>query len=369
MIKFNDFTVRYKGHRREIDAAVKRVFTRGWFILGEELQSFEAEFATFLGAKHVVGVNSGTDAIALALRAAGVGSGHEVLTVANTATPTVSAIRMTGAKPVFVDIDPRTSNMDPRRLAGAVSRRTRAIVPVHLFGYPAEMNEVLAFSRNHKLVVIEDCAQAAGARYRGRPVGTFGDLSAFSFYPTKNLGAFGDAGAVATNDDRYAASLRRLRNYGEESKYWNTTEGVNSRLDEIQAALLRWGLKKLGRWTARRSAIVSLYRTGLAGLPIELPPVGDERHEPAWHLFVIKAKERDDLQAFLKGQGIQTALHYPRPIYAQPAYRFLKYSDRRLPETAQAMSMILSLPLYPELRDADVRRVCKAIRQYYAAKR
>ncbi len=309
-----------------------------------------------------MGVNSGTDAIYLSLRALGVGPSDEVLTVANTATPTVSAIRMTGARPVFVDIDSRTQLMDVNCLTRAISPAAKAVVPVHLFGRPAEMNPILAVARRHRLRVVEDAAQAAGASYEGRKVGTLGDCGCFSFYPTKPLGGLGDGGAIVTDSDRLAQHLRRLRNYGEKSKYRNVIEGVNSRLDEIQAALLRWGLTKLDQWNARRSRIAGMYLDGLAGLPLRLPPQADSGHEPAWHLFVIRSRRRSALMKYLHAHGVQTAIHYPRPIYRQLAYRFLNYTDRDLPVTAGAMAEVLSLPIFPEMTDRQVQTVCGLVR-------
>jgi len=366
MSPFLDFPRKYRRNRRPIQRAIARVFERGWFILGPELRDFESAFARYLGVKEVIGVNSGTDALFLSLKACGIGPGDEVITVANTAVPTVGAIRMTGATPVFVDVTPDTHTLDPAGLATAITRKTRAIVPVHLYGYPANMSETMRLARKHKLFVIEDACQAHGARYSGAMVGTLGALGCFSFYPTKNLGAFGDAGAVATNDVRLAAKLRALRNYGETAKNTNTMEGVNSRLDEIQAALLSWSLTHLDEWNARRARLAAAYLRGLRATPLELPKTSDSTCDRVWHLFVVRGDRRDELQRFLGQRGIETLIHYPVPIHRQEAYRFLGYKAGDLPVTTRLSRRILSLPIYPELTTAQVARTCTAIREFYA---
>lgn len=367
MILFNDFKKRYALHERELDRVYKRVMKSGWYILGAEVESFEKKLAAYVGARHASGVANGTDAIAIALRALDIGEGDEVLTVPNTATPTVSAIRMTGAMPVFVDIDPKTMEMDPKDLVAHITERTKAILPVHLYGYSVGMSAILRIAKKHKLKVVEDCAQAIGAKYKGKHVGTFGDLGAFSFYPTKNLGAFGDAGAIVTNDSALDAKVRALRNYGEVSKYRNGIEGVNSRLDEMQAAFLSWGIGKLDRWNTARMKLADLYQHELNGVgDIVLPPMGDSEHVPAWHLFVIRTAERDALAAHLKAAGIQTGVHYPMPIYRQEAYRFLGVDSVRYPVTERTMPTILSLPIHPELTRDDVREVVRSIKNFFA---
>lgn len=365
MIPFLTFARRYQDNRREIHAVLTRVFERGWFILGPELKAFESDFARYLDVGYCVGVNSGTDALFLALRALGVGPGHEVVTVANTATPTVSAIRMAGAKPVFVDVLEDTQTLDPSLIEPAITSRTRAILPVHLYGYPAEMGEILQVAKRHKLFVVEDACQAHGAKYDGRMVGGLGDIGCFSFYPTKNLGAFGDAGAVVTNDRTLALTISQLRNYGEIAKYKNRLEGVNTRLDEIQAAFLNWGLGHIDEWNSRRTELASTYLRLLRGVPLHAPPLSNSTIGRVWHLFVLRAKRRDELQAALHQKGIETAIHYPMPIYKQPAYRFLGYKSARLPRTAALSREILSLPLYPELTLDEVSTVCAAIREFY----
>lgn len=367
IIKFNDLKPRIIANQAGLLKAVTRVLKSGWFILGPELINFEKKFAKFLGVKEVIGVNSGTDALFLALKALGVGEGDEVITVANTATPTVCAICQTGARPVFIDIDPETMNMDPAGIKPAVTARTKAIVPVHLYGYPAYMVNIMKISKELKLFVVEDAAQAHGAKIGGRSVGTFGHLAAFSFYPTKNLGALGDAGAVATNDSKLANIVKQLRNYGEVSKYVNERDGVNSRLDELQAAILSFLLPKLDQDNKRRHHLASIYRRELASVPLVLPPAGTQKNYPVNHLFVVRVKERDDLAKFLLSRGVGTATHYPKPIYQQKAY--LKFKPKTpLVHTENQAKKILTLPLYPELTPAKVKFICQEIKSFYGIK-
>ncbi len=367
MIPFASLARKYRQFRKPVHQAVARVFRRGWFILGPEVRAFEAAFARYLGVRHVIGVNSGTDAIFLSLKALNVGPGDEVITVANTATPTVSAIRMTGATPVFVDVLADRHTLDPSLLDAAVTRRTRAIVPVHLYGFPAGLHELLGFARRHKLAVVEDACQAHGARYAGHRVGTFGKAGCFSFYPTKNLGALGDAGAIATNDRPLAERLRAMRNYGEVAKFRNALEGVNTRLDELQAAVLTWGLTRLDLWNAQRERMAQVYLKKLQGLPLELPAGSDPVFQRVWHLFVIQLDQRDELRAYLAQRGVETMIHYPLPIHRQRAYRFLGYQSGDLPVTCRLARRILSLPLYPELKAREISAICAAIREFFAS--
>ncbi len=359
MIPFNDLKPAHDRHREEYEAAVRRVFARSWYVLGPELEAFEDEFADYHGAAHAVGVASGTDAIELALRAAGVGSGDEVITVSHTAVATVCAVERAGARPVLVDIDPRTYTIDPEAVRAAITPRTRAVVPVHLYGHPADMPALLAVARPAGLCVIEDCAQAHGARLGGRPVGTFGDLAAFSFYPTKNLGAFGDAGAVLTGDTELAGRLRRLRNYGQEQRYLHVERGVNSRLDELQAALLRVKLAHLDVYNAERRALAARYLAWLGGVGLPVP-----RHravEHVYHLFVVRHPGRDLLRQRLHAHGIETLIHYPVPVHLQPAYADLGHRPGSLPATERAAREILSLPLYVGLGEDRIDRVTEAV--------
>ena len=369
LIRFLDLRKRYFLCKEKIDKAIEDILKSGWFILGRELERFEKNFAEYLKAKYVVGLNSGTDAIFIALKALGIGQGDEIITVANTATPTVRAIRMTGAIPVFVDINEKTFNINPDLIEEKITIKTRAILPVHLYGYPAEMDKILRIAKKHKLWVVEDVAQAQGARYGGKYAGTIGDIGCFSFYPTKNLGAFGDAGAVVTDSKNIAEIVKQLRNYGEISKYNNRREGVNSRLDEIQAAILNFGLEKLEAWNKKRGVLAKIYLSELKDLPIVLPPDSDKDCFSVWHLFVIRCKERDELRQYLKDRGIETAIHYPKPIFEQTAYRFLGYKGKHLPITKKVMSKILSLPLYPELEKKEVKEVCKSIKLFYESKK
>ncbi len=368
MVPFIDLKRRYALYKQEIDDVIGRVLKSGWFILGKELEMFEAKFAEYVGARYTVGLNSGTDAIFLALKALGIEHGDEIITVANTATPTVSAIRMAGAVPVFVDIDKEDFTINPELIEKKITLKTRVILPVHLYGYPANMERITEIAQKEKLKVLEDAAQAQGAAYKNKMVGTMGDIGCFSFYPTKNLGAFGDAGAIATNSKEAADAVRQLRNYGEVSKYNNEREGVNSRLDEIQAAILHWGLDKLDAWNEKRKVLAMLYLSELEGLPLILPPHSDKDHDVVWHLFVVRSERRDALKDYLKNRGIETAIHYPKPIFEQTAYKFLCESGNGLPVTTKVMADILSLPLYPEMRQEEVLEVCAAIKSFYSRK-
>ena len=361
-----DLKAAYHRLQAEIDAAVARVLAGGWYILGPEVRAFESEFAAYLGVEHAVGVASGTDAVLLALRALGVGPGDEVITVAHTAVATVTAIELCGATPRLVDIDPVTYTLDPTHLAAAITPRTRAIVPVHLYGAPADLDAILAVARAHGLLVVEDCAQAHGARTRGRAVGTLGDAAAFSFYPTKNLGALGDGGAVATNRPEVAERLRLLRQYGWRERYVSDVAGTNSRLDELQAAILRVRLGHLEAENEARRRLAARYDAALAGLPIALP-AARPADCPVYHLYVIRAAARDALAEHLRARGIGTGVHYPVPVHRQPAYAHLGYGPGSLPATEAAAAEVLSLPMYPDLTEGAVDTVAAAIRAYYTA--
>lgn len=361
MVPFIDLTAEYLALKAEIDTAVARVLAGGWYILGQEVAAFEAEFAAYCGVNHAVGVASGTDALLLALRALEIGLGDEVITVSHTAVATVTAVALSGATPVLVDVEPDTYTLDAAQLTQAITPRTRAIIPVHLYGQPANLDAILAVARQHGLYVIEDCAQAHGALYKGQRVGSFGHLAAFSFYPTKNLGAVGDGGAVTTQDGDLAQRLRWLRQYGWQERYISTLEGYNSRLDELQAAVLRVKLRFLDASNAQRRAWADAYRQQLAGLPLVLP---QERPytEHVYHLFVVQVENRNGLQSFLQEQGIGTAVHYPAPVHLQPAYAHLRAS---LPVTERLAGQILSLPLYPHLPANQLHQVCQTIGLWY----
>jgi len=343
----------YLACREEVDAAVRKVLDAGRYVLGDEVRSFEHEFAAYNGAKYAVGVASGTDALTLALRACGVSAGDEVITVSHTAVATVVGIEHTGAKAVLVDVDPATFTMAPSRLAEVITSRTRAIVPVHLYGQPADMGAILAFARQHGLKVIEDCAQAHGAEWRPnenaewRKVGTLGDAAAFSFYPTKNLGALGDGGCVVTDDAEIAGQVRLLREYGWSERYVSDVPGWNSRLDELQAAVLRVKLRQLDEWNAHRRAIADLYDSRLAGTPALTPKVAPNATH-VYHQYVVRVRDRDKLRGTLAAAGIATSVHYPVPIHRQPAYRSL--TTGLLAASEALCGEILSLPMYSQLR-------------------
>ncbi len=361
MILFNDLGPLHRALKGEHEEAVRRVFARGWYILGQEVEAFEAEFAAYHGGGHAVGVANGTDAIELALRAAGVGPGDEVITVSHTAVATVCAVERAGARPVLVDIDPRTCTIDPRAVRAAITPRTRAIVPVHLYGHPADLDPLIDIAGRAGLLLIEDCAQAHGALYRGRPVGTFGHLAAFSFYPTKNLGACGDGGAVLTADGQLAARLRRLRNYGQAERYHHVERGMNSRLDEMQAALLRVHLVHLDEHNNERRRLAALYRKRLSGLTLPQTWPGEEKVRHVYHLFVVRHPQRDALRRRLQEHGVGTLIHYPLPVHLQPAYADLGYRPGSLPETERAAREVLSLPLYVGLCDEQVEQVAASL--------
>jgi dTDP-4-amino-4,6-dideoxygalactose transaminase len=359
MIACSNPHAQYASHQREIDAAIAAVLARGWYVLGEQVKGFESEFAAYVGADHGIGVGSGTEALHLALRACGVGPGDHVITVSHTAVATVSAIDLCGATPVFVDIEPVHFTMDVARLESAVTPRTKAIVPVHIYGHPVDMGAVLEVARKHRLRVVEDCAQAHGALHRGRRVGSIGDLACFSFYPTKNLGAVGDGGMVVTSDEALAREARLLREYGWAERYVSHRRGWNTRLDEIQAAILRVKLPSLDADNARRRAHAEAYGAGLRGTRLGLPSARPEV-SAVHHLYVVRSPRRDRLQAFLKDKGVGALVHYPVPVHLQPAYRDLPGSAS-LPETERAAREVLSLPIYPELTDAERGAVVAAV--------
>lgn len=353
----------YQAHRDEIDAAIRAVLDGPSYVLGENVTAFEAEFAAWCGAAHGVGVNNGTDAIAIGLRALGVQPRDEVITVSHTAVATVAAIEQMGAVPVLVDVCPDTCCIDPAAVRAAVTPATRAIVAVHLYGHPADLTALRAIADEHKLWLFEDCAQAHGATLNGQRVGSFGDAASFSFYPTKNLGAIGDGGMVVTNSAPVAERARLLRQYGWDRPQHSVLAAVNTRLDEMQAAILRVKLRHLDADTARRQAIAAAYDAALAGL-VDLPS-RRSGCAPVFHLYVIRTDRRDALMAHLKARGIMAGIHYPQPVHRQPAY------DGRVRHDAMAVTealagSILSLPLYPAMADAEVQRVIDAVRDFFA---
>lgn len=353
---------------RELEAplmeAIERVVRSGWYIRGEETTAFECEFATFTGAKHAVGVGNGLDAIALALQALGLGPGDEVIVPSNTYIATWIAVTQAGARPVGVEPIPGQWNLNPARVEDALTPRTRAIIPVHLYGQPAELDDLLAIARNHKLLVVEDAAQAHGARYHQRAIGSHGDAVAWSFYPGKNLGALGDGGAVTTDDPDLAARVRSLGNYGSSRKYVNELLGSNSRLDEIQSAALRVKLPHLDAWNARRRAIAQRYTEELGGTPGLLLPVVTPGCDHVWHLYVVDHESRDKFQQHLAANGIQTLIHYPIPPHLSGAFAHLELSEGTFPIAERAARTHLSLPIGPHLRDEDVAHVISACRSF-----
>ncbi len=345
----------------EILAAVRGVFESGRLILGERVREFEERFAAYVGASHGIGVNSGTDAIFLGLKALGVGPGDEVITVPNTAVPTVSAIRATGAMPVFVDIEPDTYLMDVRQVEERVTPRTKAAVPVHLYGQSVDLDPLLTLAERHGFGILEDCAQSHGARYKGRMTGAIGDIAAFSFYPTKVLGAYGDGGLCTTNSAALAEQLRMLRFYGMQTQYYSEMEGFNTRLDELQAAILLVKMKYLDRWIDERQRIALLYDEHLAGCALTLPTVRPYSTH-SFFLYVVRTPKRDEVLAALAREGIEARIHFPTPIHAMRGYDFLPYSVGDFPESEAAAREIMSLPLYPGLSEDEVQRVATVLR-------
>ena len=348
----------YDAAKAEIQAAIAAVLERGRYILGEEVGAFEQEFATWVGVEHGVGVNSGTDAIVVALRALGVGTGDEVITVSHTAVATVAAIEMCGASAVFIDIDPTTYTMNPALLAARITPRTKAIIVVHLYGHPAALDAIQQVASD--IPIIEDCAQAHGAKIGERHVGSMGTFGCFSFYPTKNLGAIGDGGMLVTHDAGLAQRAREIREYGWRQRYVSAIPGINSRLDELQAAILRVKLRTLDASNDRRRAIAARYATGLANTKLVLPTEGaNARH--VYHLYVVRAQGREELMKRAREAGVGTGIHYPVPVHLQPAYAGRCVGADALPETERAASEVLSLPMYPELSDADVAAVIRTL--------
>lgn len=357
----------YQAHKSAIDEAIGRVLLSGRYILGEEVAGFEREFAGYLGARHCVTVANGTEALCLALKACGIRAGDEVVTVSHTAVATVAAIELAGAVPVFVDIDPVSRCMDHTLIENILGPRTRAILPVHVYGQPAAMDEICAIAVRHSLHVVEDCAQACGALIADRKVGTFGHAAAFSFYPTKNLGAIGDGGAVATNDPAVSERVRALREYGWKERYISSEQGMNSRLDEIQAAILRVKLPFLDAENAGRRAIAERFSSALdSDSAIPPRPVPGTGH--VMHLYVVESPERDALRAFLNGRGIGTALHYPRAVHQQEAYAGRLRGSENLPVTERLYDTLVSLPLYPELQEDEVERIRTALADWRSSR-
>jgi len=361
MIPFLDLRASYLELKPQIDAAISRVLDSGWYILGPEVEAFEADWAAYCGAGYAVGLANGLDALTLALRALDVGPGDEVIVPSNTYIATWLAITAVGARPVPIEPDPVTHNMDPARIVVAITPRTKVLLPVHLYGQPADLDPILALARTHGLAVVEDAAQAHGARYKGRRIGAHGDVVCWSFYPGKNLGALGDAGAITTDRADLADRIRVLRNYGSRVKYVNEMQGANSRLDPLQAAVLRVKLAVLDEWTTRRRAVAALYAQGLEGCGLVLPHVPDWA-DPAWHLYVVRSPDRDRLQARLTSAGVGTLIHYPIPPHMQAAYAGLSTPAGALPLAEQLAGEVLSLPMGPHLATDQAQAVIAAVR-------
>jgi len=364
-VPFVDLRAQYAALKPRMDEAVQGVMSRAAFILGDEVEAFENEFGEAIGSRHVVGVASGTDALHLALRALGIGPGDEVVTVPNTYIATVLAITFAGATPVFVDADDQTCQMDVSKLASAIGPRTRAVIPVHLTGAAVPMDAVVEIASEAGVEIVEDAAQAHLARWRGRAVGTIGRLGAFSFYPGKNLGAYGDGGAVATDDDALAATLRMLRNMGQPAKYDHRVIGWNSRLDGIQAAVLRVKLPHLEEWNEARRRAAALYDELLEGVGDVRTPKVPEGATPIYHLYMIRTSHRDDLARHLGERGVATGIHYPVPVHLTPAYADLGYSRGDFPVAEMLADQVLSLPMYPEIGEKAVRYVAGAVKNFF----
>lgn len=364
-VPFGDVKLRYESLRKQLEESVQRVLPSGYYILGPELERFEQRFANWLGAEYSVGCASGTEAIYLALKAAGVGPGDEVVVVAHTAVPTISAISMTGAEPVFVDIDPSSYVMDVTKVEAVLTQKTKALVPVHIYGQVVDLDPLLALGRSRGIPVIEDVAQATGATYKGKIAGTMGDFGAFSFYPSKNLGAFGDGGAVCTNSEESYRKLLMLRNYGQSKRYHHDEIGINSRLDELQAAILDAQLPYVHEWNVRRREIAHRFTAGLRD--VVKTPAESSFGTHVYHLYVIQTTDRDSLQQYLLEKGIQTLIHYPIPAHLQKAYQYRGYKRGDLPVTEQVTQRILSLPMFPELTNDQVDFVIEEIVNYHKA--
>ena len=360
MIPFLDLRAQHAAIEQDLLAAFKETLATTQFVLGREVAAFEEEFAAYSGGRFGIGVNSGTSALHLALLAAGVGPGDEVITVSCTFVATVAAVDYTGARPVFVDVDADTLNMDVTQIEAAITDRTKAILPVHLHGQPADLDPILEIARRHNLVVIEDAAQAHGAEYKGRRVGSMGDMGCFSFYPGKNLGACGEGGMVVTNSEDFAQRIRMLRDWGQERKYHHTLKGFNYRLEGVQGAMLRIKLRHLDAWTEGRRENANHYQELLAGSGVTIPvEAAYARH--VYHVYGVRVPNRDAVQAALQAREIQTGIHYPIPVHLQKAYQEFGFGRGDLPVTEQASTELLSLPMFPELERSQVEEVCEAL--------
>jgi len=362
-IPFGNLQRQYLAIKAEIDEAVEETLNSGWFILGKRVEEFEKAFAEYCGARYAIGVASGTEALYLALKALDIGWGDEVITVANTCVPTVSAISLSNATIVLTDVHATSFTMDYHDLERKITSRTKAIMPVHLYGQAADLEPINAIAKRHGIPVIEDAAQAHGTEYRGQRIGSLGLLTCFSFYPSKNLGAFGDGGAVTTDDETLAQKVRMLRNYGQRDRYLHTMKGLNSRLDELQAAMLLAKLKHLDAWNARRRQIAQFYGAHIRNQTVTLPQE-QEYGKHVYHLYVVRVRRRQEFQEYLASHGIRTLIHYPVPVHLQESYRDLGYKEGSFPVSEELAKEIVSLPLYPELTDEEVSYICNVVNEF-----
>lgn len=363
-IPFGNLKRQYQNLKQSIDTATQNVYDSGWFILGKEVQEFETNFANYCGANFAIAVGSGTEALHLSLIACGIKTGDEVITVSNTCVPTLSAVTFAGAYPIFVDINEYTYTIDPSLIESRITDKTKAIIPVHLYGQCADMKPILDIAQKHNLFVIEDCAQAVGAKYQDKMAGTMGNVGAFSFYPSKNLGAFGDGGLILTNDSKLAETVAKLRNYGQEKRYYHSIKGFNSRLDELQAAILNVKLPLLNGWNEKRRAIAKRYTEVFSSLGIICPTEALNCYH-TYHLYVIRVKNPSRFQELLKQKGIATIIHYPIPVHLQESYGECRHQSSYLPITEKLAKEIVSLPLYPELTELEIDYIIKTVTDIY----
>lgn len=364
MIPFVDLKAQYKSIKTELDAAVLRVLEHGQYILGEEVAAFEKDFAAFCGTSYAIGVNTGTSALHLGLLAGGVGPGDEVITTAHTFVATTAAIGYTGARAVYADIDPASYTLDPAKLEAAITPKTKAIIPVHLYGQPVDMDPIMAVAKRHNLFVVEDACQAHGASYKGKPVGSIGHVGAFSFYPGKNLGAYGEGGAVTTNDPELAKTIRLYRDWGQPEKYKHVLKGYNYRLEGLQGAVLRTKLPHLAGWNAARRANADRYTAELKGTSVTTPAVASWTTNHVFHVYAVRTTKRDAFMTFLRERGVSTGIHYPVPVHMQPAYADAQFPAGALPHAEKAASEVVSLPMFAELTEAQIAQVGDAVRAF-----
>ncbi len=370
MIPLTDLRIQYQSIRKEIDSAIGRILERADFILGEELELLEKEISQYIGVKYAVGVGSGTDALVLALSGLGIGRGDEVITTPFTFIATAEAIVRTGAKPVFCDIDPRTYNIDPQKIEEKITKRTKAIIPVHLYGLPCNMDKILEIAKSNDLKVVEDCAQSFGSEYKGKKVGSFGDCGCFSFFPAKTLGCFGDGGMITTNDEEFARRIKMLRNHGSTTKYYYSLHGFNSRLDTLQAAILRVKLKYIDGWINKRIENASLYNKLLSQISsVEVPFVPGSEYKHTFNYYTVRIKgKRDYLRGHLREKGVSCAVYYPLCLHLQEVYRGLNYERGVFPYAESAQEEVLSLPIYPELSRSNIEKISNFIKEALASK-